>query len=277
MTSAIQTFIQSHHNIVVITGAGVSTASGIPDYRDVNGEWKHSRPMEYKSFVSSKLARQRYWARSALGRERFKKACPNAAHVSLAELEAQGKISLVITQNVDGLHQRAGSNNVIDLHGSLDEVVCLECKTRVKRDEIQQYLMLNNPSLEVFDTSLLPDGDVQFEALDFSLINYPDCEACGGIIKPDVVFYGEGVPRHRVDSCFSALDQADALFVVGSSLMVYSGFRFARFAHENNKPIAMINHGVTRADHLLSLKLEQDCGEVLSSLVLSSKLRNETQ
>lgn len=267
MISAIQTFIQSNQNIVVITGAGVSTASGIPDYRDLNGEWKHSRPMEYKDFVSSNLARQRYWARSALGRERFKKACPNVAHVSLAELEAQKEISLIITQNVDGLHQRAGSKNLINLHGSLDEVVCLECKTRVKRDEIQQYLMLNNPCLEMFDTALLPDGDVQFEAVDFSSIDYPDCEACGGIIKPDVVFYGEAVPRHRVDSCFSALAQADALLVVGSSLMVYSGYRFARYAHEKNKPIAMINHGVTRADHLLSLKLEQDCGEVLSSLV----------
>jgi NAD-dependent SIR2 family protein deacetylase len=259
-------FIQSHDNMVVITGAGVSTASGIPDYRDANGDWKHSRPMEYKDFVSSNFARQRYWARSALGRERFNKARPNAAHSALARLETNGKISTLITQNVDGLHQRAGSKNVIDLHGTLDQVVCLACKTRVSRDEVQQYLTRHNPFLEALTAIPLPDGDTLLEQIDFSKVDIPHCDSCGGILKPDVVFYGEGVPSVRVQACFEALDQADALLVVGSSLMVFSGYRFARYAHEKGIPVVAINRGVTRADNLLTLKIERDCGEVLGEI-----------
>ena len=267
MFSSIHSFVQSHKNIVVITGAGVSTASGIPDYRDANGDWKHSQPMQHNDFVSSEHSRQRYWARSVLGRERFKGARPNAAHNALAQLEKSGKVSKLITQNVDGLHQRAGSQNVIELHGALDQVVCLTCSSRTPRDEVQHYLIQNNPFLEALTAIPLPDGDTNLDQADFSKVDIPQCNSCGGILKPDVVFYGEGVPAERVRACFEALDQADALLVVGSSLMVFSGYRFARYAHEKGLPIAAINLGVTRADALLSFKVEADCGDVLGNLI----------
>ena len=262
----LQTFFQVHNNIVAISGAGVSTASGIPDYRDANGDWKHSQPMQHNDFVSSEISRQAYWARSALGRERFKRARPNAAHSALAQLEASGKVSMLITQNVDGLHQRAGSQKLIELHGNLDYVACLGCASRILRDQVQQYLMQHNPFLEELTAIPLPDGDSQLAQTDFSKIDIPQCNQCGGILKPDVIFYGDGVPVERVEACFGALDQADALLVAGSSLMVYSGFRFVRYAHEKGLPIAAINIGVTRADDLLSFKVEQDCGEVLAKL-----------
>lgn len=262
-TVSIKTFIQSHRNIVVVTGAGVSTASGIPDYRDSKGDWKHSQPMEYKDFVASEHARQRYWARSALGRERFKNAEPNLAHTALARFESMGKVSLLITQNVDGLHQRAGSQNVIDLHGRLDHVVCLDCGTQTERDQVQQYLMEKNLFLGELTSIALPDGDTQLEQMDFSMLNIPPCQRCGGILKPDVVFYGENVPVDRVQACYDAIDCADALLVVGSSLMVFSGFRFARYAHDRGLPIVAVNIGVTRADELLAFKVEEDCGVAL--------------
>lgn len=266
--SPIQEFLQQHRRLVVITGAGVSTASGIPDYRDANGKWKHAQPMEFKEFTGSELARQRYWARSAVGRARFKGARPNPAHSALARLEAIGKVETLITQNVDGLQQRAGSRNVIELHGSLDQVVCLECRQRSGRDRLQQLLMEDNPALESLTAPLLPDGDALFEGFDFSSIGIPACDNCGGRLKPDVVFYGENVPAQRVQDCFDAIDAADALLIVGSSLMVYSGFRFARYANENGLPIAAINQGVTRADDILTLKIGADCAEVLGSLLV---------
>jgi NAD-dependent SIR2 family protein deacetylase len=215
----------------------------------------------------NETSRRRYWARSALGRERFKDARPNAAHNALARLEASGKVSMLITQNVDGLHHKAGSQKVIELHGALDQVVCLACAGRIGRDEVQRYLIQNNAFLEELTAIPLPDGDTQLEQADFSKVGIPPCNNCGGILKPDVVFYGDSVPLERVQSCFEALDQADALLVVGSSLMVFSGYRFARYAHEKGLPIAAINLGVTRADALLSLKVEADCGEVLEKLI----------
>jgi len=267
MNSSIHSFVHLHKNIVVITGAGISTASGIPDYRDANGDWKHSQPMQHNDFVSNEISRQRYWARSALGRERFKGARPNAAHNALAQLEASGKVSMLVTQNVDGLHQRAGSQKVIELHGALDQVVCLACAGRFDRDKVQQYLMQNNPFLAELTANPLPDGDTKLEQTDFSKVDIPGCNNCGGVLKPDVVFYGDSVPADRVRACFEALDQAGALLVVGSSLMVFSGYRFARYAHEKGLPIAAINLGVTRADALLSLKVEADCGKVLEKLI----------
>ncbi|MFT5658092.1 MAG: NAD-dependent SIR2 family protein deacetylase [Gammaproteobacteria bacterium] len=267
MVSSILEFFQPHKNILVLTGAGVSTASGIPDYRDAAGTWKHSRPMQYQDFITSESSRRAYWLRSALGRERFKNASPNAAHTALAELERKGKISLLITQNVDGLHQRAGSRNVIDLHGSLDHVVCLDCGHRITRDEVQAYLYRHNPFLENLVAKPLPDGDTQFAQTDSSGLKFPQCHACGGVLKPELVFYGESVPAQRVTACFEALDRCDALLVVGSSLMVFSGYRFARHAHQNGIPVAAINRGLTRADDLLSLKIEDDCSRVLEDLV----------
>ena len=259
-------FFENHHNVVVLTGAGVSTASGIPDYRDESGAWKHSRPMQYQDFVGSDYSRQRYWARSAIARVRFNTASPNKAHTALAQLETLGKLSLLITQNVDQLHQRAGSRRVVNLHGSLDQVVCLDCPNRVAREQVQHFLMQNNPVLENLYPVLAPDGDADLEQINFSQIKIPHCESCGGILKPEVVFYGENVPSERVKTCIAAVDGADAMLIVGSSLMVYSGYRFARRAHEKGIPIFAINRGVTRADDLLAIKIEQDCGAVLEKL-----------
>ena len=265
--SLLLDFFQTHNHIVVLTGAGVSTASGIPDYRDEKGDWKHSQPMEYQDFIGSENSRRRYWARSTIGRVRFKAATPNKAHTALARLEAMDKLSLLITQNVDQLHQRAGSIRVVDLHGSIDQVVCLDCSRKAAREKFQQFLVRNNPVLENLSSALAPDGDALLEEIDFSQIEIPQCDHCGGVLKPDVVFYGESVPAPRVEICFNAIDEADALLIAGSSLMVYSGYRFARHAHEKGIPVVAVNRGVTRADEILSFKVEMDCGPVLEEVV----------
>ncbi|MFT5220725.1 MAG: NAD-dependent SIR2 family protein deacetylase [Planctomycetota bacterium] len=263
----MKSFVEQHRPIAVLTGAGVSTASGIPDYRDAQGEWKLSPPMQFQEFIGSETARKRYWARSALARERFQQAKPNTAHVALADFERLGLINGIITQNVDELHRQAGSECVINLHGNLRWVVCIDCQAKVDRNEIQTRLLARNPELTDLKASMLPDGDAKLEGFDFSAIEYPDCQFCGGLLKPDVVFYGESVPRERVQACFELLDGAEALLVVGSSLMVYSGFRFARYMHERNKPVAAINQGVTRADGLLTIKSSEECGALLQQLL----------
>lgn len=267
MNDSLLNFIHSHHQILVLTGAGVSTASGIPDYRDEKGEWKHSEPIYFQDFVKSETARQRYWARSAVGWIRFNKATPGKAHHALATLESAGKVSHLITQNVDQLHQRAGAQHVIDLHGSLQQVVCLDCQNLTARADIQTFLIQHNPTLRNLSAYVAPDGDAYLEDIDFSAIQIPHCECCGGLLKPHVVFYGENVPSERVKQCFAALDHSDAMLVVGSSLMVYSGYRFVRRAVELGLEVIAINRGVTRADDLLRMKIEQDCGEILTQIV----------
>ena len=259
--------MKNHPRVFVLTGAGISTSSGIPDYRDSAGEWKHQKPVDYRDFVREYAVRQYYWARASIGWPRIKSAQPNRAHVALARLEQWVADLITVTQNVDGLHQRAGSRRVIDLHGNLDRVVCLGCGVYFPRCEIQDYLMARNPQLKGRDARLVPDGDAYLDDIDFCQIEIPRCDHCGGMLKPDVVFFGEPVPGERVANCFDALDQADAVLVVGSSLMVYSGFRFVRKAHENNIPVAAINLGKTRADDLLSFKIERDCGDTLDELV----------
>jgi NAD-dependent SIR2 family protein deacetylase len=267
MALSLLEFIKNHPRLFVLTGAGVSTGSGIPDYRDSKGEWKHRKPIDYRDFVREHAMRQRYWARSAIGWPRIHKAEPNAAHIALTSLEQKLGGFSIVTQNVDGLHQRAGSGRVIDLHGSLDRVVCLDCGSNFTRAEIQKYLLVNNPHLENLTADLAADGDVYLVELDFSEIEIPTCEHCDGLLKPDVVFFGENVPRQRITECFDVLDRADAVLVIGSSLMVYSGYRFVIRAKQNNIPVAAINLGKTRADELLSLKIERECGETLSELV----------
>lgn len=267
MSLCLADFLDSHQRILVLTGAGVSTASGIPDYRDTAGKWKHNQPMQYQEFKSDHSARQRYWARSVVGWDKFKRAKPNAAHYALSALETRGKVSLVITQNVDRLHQRAGSSNVVDLHGALDKVVCLQCGAFFKREKLQAFMKQHNPELNSLSATMAPDGDANLAMIDFRQIKLMCCEHCQGILKPGVVFYGENVPRERVEHCFDRLQQSDAMLVVGSSLMVYSGFRFVRRMHELGKPIMLINRGVTRADSLTDLKIQQDCGQLLSEAV----------
>jgi NAD-dependent SIR2 family protein deacetylase len=267
VTSTLRAFLEAHPRIAVLTGAGVSTRSGIPDYRDEHGDWKRTRPVEFRPFMTDPRVRQRYWARSTVGWPIISRAEPNDAHRALARLGETGVVSSLITQNVDGLHARAGSRDVIDLHGRLDTVRCMACTYTVPRSQLQRQLLASNPEWAKIEGRIAPDGDVDIEGRDFSGFVVPDCAQCGGILKPDVVFFGENVPRERVDRAFEGMKNADALLVVGSSLMVYSGYRFAEAAAAAGKPIAAINLGRTRADHLLTLKIREPCDEALSSVM----------
>ena len=264
--TSLSDFVARHQRLFVITGAGCSTDSGIPDYRDTNGDWKRTPPVTYQAFVGSLATRQRYWARSLVGWRRFGRAVPNAAHHALARLEQQGKITLLLTQNVDRLHQAAGHRNVIDLHGRMDVIRCLDCEQRLARDDFQSEMLEMNADWANLDAADAPDGDADLEAQDFSSFDIPSCRHCGGMLKPDVVFFGENVPRDRVDEGIRALHEADAVLVVGSSLMVFSGYRFVNAAARAGKPIAMVNIGRTRADELLTLKVEQPCAQALAFL-----------
>jgi NAD-dependent SIR2 family protein deacetylase len=260
-------FIAAHPKLFVLTGAGCSTGSGIPDYRDTDGEWKRGRPVLLQDFLTSVHSRRRYWARSLIGWRRMRAARPNAAHRSLASLERRGGISRLVTQNVDGLHQAAGSTNVIDLHGRVDVVRCMACERRLPRAAVQAELVRRNPEFAALDAPEAPDGDADLDGLPFEAFDVPDCDECGGLLKPDVVFFGESVPRERVHSAFASLGDADAMLIVGSSLMVYSGYRFAVAMAKAGKPIAAVNLGRTRADELLSIKIEQCCVEALAPLL----------
>ncbi len=259
-------FVHQHPRLLVITGAGCSTAAGIPDYRDEHGAWKRREPMRYQRFVGDEVARRRYWARSMLGWRTMAHAQPTAAHHALAQLERTGRIVQLVTQNVDGLHQAAGSANVVDLHGRIDTVVCMGCGTRSPRRELQEELMARNPAWLALDANSLPDGDADLEGLDFATFDVPACPHCGGLLKPDVVFFGESVPRERVAAVRAALVQADAVLVVGSSLMVYSGYRFVEEAVKAGKPVVAVNRGRTRADPVLALKVETEVGQALGTL-----------
>jgi len=264
--AALQSFVLDHPRLFVLTGAGCSTASGIPDYRDAGGAWKRKPPVTIQAFRDEALTRARYWARSFVGWPYFGHARPNGAHHALTALQSQGRIAGLLTQNVDRLHQKAGSRDVIDLHGRLDRVVCLSCGLREAREAYQQTLIVRNPDWLGLSADYAPDGDADLDELDFSGFEVPGCPRCGGLIKPDVVFFGENVPKTRVSDAMSALTASDALLVVGSSLMVYSGYRFAVAAARNGTPIAAINLGVTRADPLLTIKAEAPCDLALSML-----------
>lgn len=264
MFTTLADFISRHRRLFVLAGAGLSTASGIPDYRDERGAWKHSKPMEFRDFVARHEARQRYWARSCIGWPRFRRARPNPAHYALARLETLGRIIVTVTQNVDGLERRAGCREVIQLHGGLESVACLDCETGISRDAMQHRLLAANPELALLSAGARPDGDAEL-AFDSDAVRVPECRACGGVLKPQVVFFGEAVPTQRVASCYEALREADAVLVLGSSLMVYSGFRFVREAARIGLPIAAVNRGMTRADGLLDLKLTEDCAVALAA------------
>jgi NAD-dependent SIR2 family protein deacetylase len=264
---ALKSFIESHQRLFVLTGAGCSTNSGIPDYRDREGNWKRTQPVRFQAFMAEESTRRRYWARSMIGWRRFGQALPNDAHDALARLEAKGQCQLLLTQNVDRLHQAAGSREVIDLHGRLDLVRCMTCSATSPRADFQDELIRLNAAWVQLDAALLPDGDADLDQLEFSGFAVPPCASCGGVLKPDVVFFGENVPRHQVDAAQAHLEDADTMLVVGSSLMVYSGFRFAQAAARRGIPIAAVNLGRTRADDLLALKLEDRCEAALSFLL----------
>ncbi|AKJ67669.1 NAD-dependent deacetylase [Pandoraea thiooxydans] len=268
---ALHGFVARHPRLLVLSGAGLSTASGIPGYRDETGAWRGRQPIQLKEFLGSTLARQRYWARSLHGWPVVAQAAPNPAHYALARLAEAGHVRQLVTQNVDGLHQRAGSGDVIELHGNIGQVICLACRTNHARADIQAVLVAENPHFAeraaARSAEPAPDGDADLEVENFETFRIPTCRNCGGMLKPDVVFFGENVPLERVDAARRALEQADALLVVGSSLMVFSGYRFCVLASQWGKPIAAVNLGHTRADPLLSLKVRQPCSEALTGLL----------
>ncbi|WP_454692551.1 NAD-dependent protein deacetylase [Achromobacter aloeverae] len=264
---ALRDFVAAHPRLFVLTGAGCSTGSGIPDYRDDEGAWKRRPPIQYRTFMDDTVARSRYWARGMIGWRAFGHAAPNAAHRALAAMERQGRYTLLVTQNVDGLHEAAGAREVVDLHGRMDRVVCTQCGHLLPRRQMQQWLEEANPGWLHLHAEDAPDGDADLEHEDFSRFQVPPCPVCGGILKPDVVFFGETVPRDRVERANAALDRSSAVLVVGSSLMVYSGYRFVAAASRAGLPIAAVNLGRTRADAMLTLKVEQPCADALSALV----------
>lgn len=265
---ALTAFVAASRRLLVLSGAGCSTESGVPDYRDAEGGWKRRQPMQLREFASEAGARRRYWARSLFGWERVANARPNAAHRALARLEASGRVHWIVTQNVDGLHQKAGSGKVIDLHGRLDRVRCMGCGAGLARKDLQAELERRNPAWRrLAVTRTAPDGDVDLEDADYAAFQVPSCPRCAGALKPDVVFFGESVPRDRVEQAFARLAEADALLIVGSSLMVWSGYRFSRAAAQRGLPVAAVNLGRTRADAHLSLKVERRCEAVLPRVV----------
>jgi NAD-dependent SIR2 family protein deacetylase len=255
--------------LVVLTGAGVSTDSGIPDYRGPRpvGAPPTRMPMTYQEFVASPVNQQRYWARAHVGWSRMGTAEPNAGHRALARLEALGRVELLVTQNVDGLHERAGSRELVALHGRIADVVCLDCRSVTGRAAVQARMAALNPGWAArhADATVRPDGDVELDATRGFVV--PACERCGGRLKPHVVFFGENVPKDRVLRATEAVNRADALLVVGSSLTVMSGFRFVRQAARAGKPVVVVNRGTTRGDDLASYKLEMGCSEFLTGLV----------
>jgi len=261
-------FLLRHPDTLLLTGAGISTASGIPDYRDRDGVRRGQEPVQGPEFRRLDAVRRRYWARSMAGWPILHAAEPNPGHRAIAALEACGKLSLVVTQNVDGLHQRAGSARLIELHGNIHAVVCLSCRAHFTRAFIQSLLEQANPSRAnpVADALPAPDGDAHLEPDVLNEFHVPYCPRCGGMLQPDVVFFGDNVPPERSAQTQQALERADALLVAGSSLMAYSGYRLCKMAFESGKPIAAINLGTTRADHLLSLKIPAPSELVLPAL-----------
>jgi NAD-dependent SIR2 family protein deacetylase len=257
-------------NVTVLSGAGLSTESGIPDYRGPSGLARRAgQPMTYQEFTGSAAARQRYWARSHLGWRHVTGAAPNTGHRAVAALERAGLVGGIITQNVDGLHQAAGAATVTELHGSLHRVVCLSCWTRSAREDLDRRLRTANPAWTAdavgLEPAVNPDGDVALEETSGFIV--ADCLACGGLLKPDVVFFGENVPKQRVESCFDRVASSSALVVLGSSLTVMSGLRYVRRASSLGIPVVIVNQGTTRGDDLATAKLDAPLGAALTALV----------
>jgi NAD-dependent deacetylase sirtuin 4 len=263
MSVAALVELMSSRRTVVLTGAGCSTDSGIPDYRSPGA--KPRAPLQHQEFVTSAAARTRYWARSTLGWPRFAAARPNPVHTALAALEARGAVAGVITQNVDSLHGKAGSREVVELHGALSRVRCLDCRAISSRDALQARLLAANPRwLERAHGEVAPDGDVELDpAAEFHVVV---CESCEGTVMPDVVMFGGSVPRATLDAAWQLFDRAELLLVLGSSLSVFSGFRFVRRAAERGVAVAIVNRGDTRGDALATLRLDAALGEAVPAV-----------
>ncbi|MEW9551727.1 NAD-dependent protein deacetylase [Nonomuraea sp. NPDC050783] len=252
--------------VAVLSGAGLSTESGIPDYRGPTGRARRAEPMTYQRFVGSAEARRRYWARSHVGWRQIGLARPNAGHRAVAALERHGLISGIVTQNVDGLHQAAGARHVIELHGGLDRVVCLTCRERTPRAELERRLREANPGWAATSDVINPDGDAVLTDEQVAGFRVVDCASCGGLLKPDVVFFGENVPRPRVEECFAVVERARALLVLGSSLAIRSGLRFVDRAAALGIPIAIVNQGPTGGDAAAGLLVDAPLGATLTGL-----------
>jgi NAD-dependent SIR2 family protein deacetylase len=252
--------------VAVLSGAGLSTESGIPDYRGASGSLRRHTPMTYQEFVSDEAGRRRYWARSHVGWRTIARAQPNAGHRAVQALRASGQVCAVITQNVDGLHHAAGTTDAVELHGGLDRVICLGCRQLSPREELDQRLHAANGRLEAAGAMANPDGDVELAPELVDAFRVVPCLACGGVLKPDVGFFGENVPRARVDHCFELVDTARALLVLGSSLTVMSGLRFVRRAAKAGLPVAIVNHGPTRGDEHASIRVDLPLGHALTTL-----------
>jgi NAD-dependent SIR2 family protein deacetylase len=264
---SLHEFVERHPRLFVLSGAGISTESGIPCYRDREGQRTGRAPILLKDFLGSEHARRRYWARSLIGWPVVAGAEPNAAHHAVRALAARSRVHRLVTQNVDGLHTRAGNPDVIELHGNIGRVRCMACGEAHSRAAVQGLLEAMNPGFVGHAAPDLPDGDANIEHLDFDAFEVPGCTRCGSLLKPDVVFFGESVPRELVQDAARSLEAADAMLVLGSSLMVYSGYRFCEWAAKSGKPIAAVNIGKTRADALLALKVEARCSDVLGELI----------
>jgi NAD-dependent deacetylase sirtuin 4 len=252
--------------IAVLTGAGCSTESGIPDYRGPVTRLRARNPIQHRAFVGEASARARYWARSMVGWPRFRDCRPNAAHHALVALERSGRLSGLVTQNVDRLHHKAGSSRLVELHGALAEVKCLECGDVSEREALQSRLTDMNPQFCSHRYEPAPDGDADIPGDVVAAFRVPGCVRCGGVLKPDVVFFGESVPRPRVDAAHHLVARAAALVVVGSSLAVFSGHRYVLAAVERGLPIAVVNLGESRADAVASVRVEGKAGDVLPEL-----------
>lgn len=258
----LQHFLAQNKPLTVLTGAGLSTASGIPDYRDHNGNWKSAPPMQHRDFMTDEALRKRYWARSLHGWPVLYNAQPNPAHKALAQMQNEGLIGTIITQNVDGLHQKAGATDVINLHGYANDMICMDCGARSPRIDMHERCLALNPEFADLDATALPDGDAGID-MDFSRFKIANCLNCSGLLKPDVVYFGDTVPKERVAEARQALAESAGLLVVGSSLMVFSGYRFARQANEQGQPIGILTRGKTRADELATLKIDANISDVL--------------
>jgi len=252
--------------VVILSGAGLSTESGIPDYRGPTGRARKAEPMTYQAFTGSAAARRRYWARSHLGWRHITGAAPNTGHRAVAELERRGLLGGIITQNVDGLHQAGGARNVIELHGALARVMCLSCGERSSRTDLDRRLRAANPGWDERVAAINPDGDAVLTDDEVAGFTVVDCRGCGGLLKPDVIFFGENVPRTRVDDCYALAEKAGLLLVLGSSLTVMSGYRFVRHAAGLSIPIAIINAGPTRGDAEAAVVLDAPLGPTLTAL-----------
>lgn len=254
------------HSCVVLSGAGCSTESGIPDYRGPDGSMKGRQPIRFQEFMKNPASRKRYWARSMVGWPRFSKSRPNAAHRALAALEDAGVVEGIITQNVDELHQAAGSGSVVDLHGRLSEVVCMVCGAVESRDSVQERLRALNPDFAATADHYIADGDAQLPEGSEAGFRVAPCRPCGGVLKPHVVFFGENVPGDRLERTWTLFERANVLLVIGSSLTVFSGRRFVLRAEQEGMPVAIVNIGPTRGDESALCKVEARAGTVLPRL-----------